>query len=177
MDQDLTSAAALLTVILRNPDRRKSFYSLAESEAQELIDLMHQISCLTDLDGKIRSIFIEAMFAICRQYGCYPECLVLHDVAHSGNPVDGGGIFGEIYKGQARGRAIAIKKVIRMRFSTEEDVQNSSKVFTLATYASHISNQDRSLRDKRFCGQDCIIQISCPSMDCIVGSSIPTRSA
>jgi hypothetical protein len=134
---------------------------------------MHQISCLTDLDGKIRSIFIEAMFAICKQYGCYPECLVLRDVAHSGNPVDSTG-FADIYMGQARGRAIAIKKVIRMRSSTEE---NSSKVFTLATYASHISNQDRDLQDKRFCGKDCIIQISCPSMECIVGSPIPTRSA
>jgi hypothetical protein len=134
---------------------------------------MHQILNLTDLDCKIRPIFTEATFRICKQYKSYPECLVLQDVAYSGQPVNGG-TFGDIYKGQVRGRAIAIKV---MRIYEEEDVQNFLKVFTPATYASHMSNQDRSLRHKRFCGKDYIIQISCPSMEYIFGSSVRAGSA
>jgi hypothetical protein len=174
LDQDLISAAALLVVILRNRDRKKSLYVLDESKARNLINLMHKISNLSDLDSKIRSVITEAMFTISRKHRCYPECLVLHGVEYSERAVAGGG-FGDIWKGQVRGRTIAIKV---MRIFGEHEIQKFLKVFRPATHSfCTMSNQGRSLQRKQFYGRGCAIRMYYPSTECIVGKPILAGSA
>jgi hypothetical protein len=158
----LTRAAALLHSFC-NPQQKGSLYRLDQSNAQILINLMHRITYLTDLDPVMLEAIKEALAKMSGKHKCYPSCLILRGV-ESENWVDGGS-FGDIWMGKIGSRMVAIKVMRAFR----DDVQRLLKVFSPPIYALRMSNPDRFFLGKRFCGKGYVIQMSYHSMECAVG--------
>ncbi|KAH7918619.1 kinase-like protein [Leucogyrophana mollusca] len=76
-------------------------------QAQSLLDLMQKLLDSFDLDN-VRSFLVKILVELSKRSGLYPQRLVLSNIIIRGGQV-AGGTFGDVWKGDLGGRAVAVK--------------------------------------------------------------------
>ncbi|KAJ8083171.1 hypothetical protein PM082_009040 [Marasmius tenuissimus] len=113
----------LLQGILEDEHKRKALVQMTGEDAQKWLDLLQLLAEYPDVPKALRSSIFSTMIRLSRNSGLYPKCLIIQNVEKIGKRPEGGGSFGDVWKGKI-GRALVCLKVIRT-FS-------ASKIETLA---------------------------------------------
>ncbi|KAK1227531.1 hypothetical protein PQX77_009438 [Marasmius sp. AFHP31] len=124
----------LLQAILEDEQKRKALVRVTGKDAQEWLDLLQLLAEYPDVPKALRSSIFSMMIRLSRNSGLYPTCLTIQNVEKLGKRPEGGGSFGDVWKGKI-GRTLVCIKVIRAFSVSEietlakESVEQILKVF------------------------------------------------
>ncbi|KAH7926136.1 kinase-like protein [Leucogyrophana mollusca] len=107
-----------MLAMLEEPQRRMLLLGQRGPQAQSLLDLIQKLLDSFDLDN-VRSFLVKILIELSKRSGLYPQRLVLLNIDIRGGQV-AGGTFGDVWKGDLDGRAVAVKM---MRVFDSRDVQ------------------------------------------------------
>ena len=126
MKLEVIGLCAHLTIILEDSERYKRLMVLDNGQgAQSILDLIQMVrfllthrrciiliisQCLElPLDPSIKRLHFRTLVKMSRTYGLYPNCLVLQGIEMNALVPEAAGAYGDIYKGQFRGKTLALK--------------------------------------------------------------------
>ncbi|KAH7909582.1 kinase-like domain-containing protein [Hygrophoropsis aurantiaca] len=102
--------ATQICTLLRKPRRRRLFMGQKDCAARSLLNLMQKLLDDSSLDlGEFRSPITTALVQLSRNSGLVPDRLILSYVSIQSPYAVDGGRYGDIYKGDLGGRAVAVK--------------------------------------------------------------------
>ncbi|KAH7926554.1 kinase-like protein [Leucogyrophana mollusca] len=114
---DALCIVARILAMLKEPQRRTLLLGQTGPQAQSLLDLIQKLLDSFDLVN-VRSFFVKILVELSKRSGLYPQRVLLPTIDIQGDQVDGGA-FGDVFKGDLDGRAVAVKK---MRVFVPHDV-------------------------------------------------------
>ncbi|KAH7888970.1 kinase-like domain-containing protein [Phlebopus sp. FC_14] len=109
---DIHNLGALLVMYSSDQDRANMFYGLEGEEAQVILDLLQALLDLKSdrIDAWYKRRFLDAVIRLSKRSRLYPQSLLINDVENR-TPTNKRGGFGLIYKGNLRGRVVAVKEL------------------------------------------------------------------
>lgn len=109
------------------------------------------------MQDSLKALYMGAIITLARKSGLYPQCLHLEGVTIATRPV-ASGTFGDIYKGEVRGHAVAVKV---FRPYEDSDITKLLKVcfFCSQQQSYGLSYHFRLLRVRQLFGNNwCIVR-------------------
>ncbi|KAK1227530.1 hypothetical protein PQX77_009437 [Marasmius sp. AFHP31] len=103
----------LLQAILEDGSKRESLVQMTGEDAQEWLDLLQLLAEYPNVPKTLRSSLFNVMIRLSRNSGLHPRCLTIQNVEKLGEHPEGGGAFGDVWKGKIGGSSLVCIKVIR----------------------------------------------------------------
>ncbi|KAH7923797.1 kinase-like protein [Leucogyrophana mollusca] len=124
---DALCLATRIRVVTKDRRHRKLLVNLKESQAQSLLDLLQELLDSFELED-IRSSLVRTIVELSKRSGLYPTRLILRNLTIPSGLPSAGGSFGDVFKGDLGGQAVAVKI---MRVFGAPAVESLTKVSVL----------------------------------------------
>ncbi|KAK1229850.1 cell division cycle- protein [Marasmius sp. AFHP31] len=108
----------LFQAIVEDEQKRKALVQTTGNDAQEWLDLLQLLAEYPDVPKALRSSIFNVMIRLSRNSGLHPQCLTIQNVERLGEYPEGGGAFGDVWKGKIGGTLVCVK-VIRAFSATD----------------------------------------------------------
>ncbi|KAF9459516.1 hypothetical protein BDZ94DRAFT_1324733 [Collybia nuda] len=106
---DIDALCARLFNIIHTQSRYRALSNLKDYKAQEMLNLMQNLLDCPTLAICFRNTFVGGLLRLSGKSGLVPEALIRQDVTLEMGDAVAAGAFGELYTGDFRGQAVAVK--------------------------------------------------------------------
>ncbi|KAK0211771.1 kinase-like domain-containing protein [Armillaria fumosa] len=110
MNTRINDVVEHVTEVLSKSNTPDQLHGLSVKEAQCTLDFLQDLLDISYLPMVSRCIFLKASLKLTRIHDCVPQCLMLRDFTKTEDYPFALGHFGELWRGEIEGMAVAVKQ-------------------------------------------------------------------